>query len=84
MLLFLDTEFTDFIDIDLISIGLVSEDGSATFYAERNDYRREAASDFVRVAVLPHLEQQPERWSRSHERLRVAAGNDNDRLLGGM
>lgn len=60
MLLFLDTEFTDFIDIDLISIGLVSEDGGATFYAERNDYRREAASDFVREAVLPHLGQQPE------------------------
>lgn len=60
MLLFLDTEFTDFIDIDLISIGLVSEDGSATFYAERNDYRREAASDFVRDAVLPQLGQQPE------------------------
>lgn len=60
MLLFLDTEFTDFIDIDLISIGLVSEDGRATFYAERNDYRREAASDFVREAVLPHLGQQPE------------------------
>lgn len=60
MLLFLDTEFTDFIDIDLISIGLVSEDGRATFYAERIDYRREAASDFVREAVLPHLGQQPE------------------------
>ncbi|AOF84688.1 hypothetical protein BSY239_3397 [Hydrogenophaga sp. RAC07] len=60
MLIFLDTEFTDFIDIDLISIGLVSEDGGATFYAERNDYRREAASDFVREAVLPHLGQQPE------------------------
>lgn len=60
MLLFLDAEFTDFIDIDLISIGLVSEDGRATFYAERNDYRREAISDFVREAVLPHLGQQPE------------------------
>jgi len=60
MLLFLDTEFTDYIDIDLISIGLVSEDGRATFYAERNDYRREATSDFVRDAVLPHLGQQPE------------------------
>jgi hypothetical protein len=60
MLLFLDTEFTDFIDIDLISIGLVSEDGRAAFYAERNDYRREAASDFVRDAVLPHLGHQPE------------------------
>ena len=57
MLLFLDT---DFIDIDLISIGLVSEDGRATFYAERNDYRREAASVFVREAVLPHLGQRPD------------------------
>lgn len=60
MLLFLDTEFTDFIDIKLISIGLVSEDGGATFYAERNDYRQDAVSDFVREAVLPHLGQQPE------------------------
>lgn len=60
MLLFLDTEFTDFIDIDLISIGLVSEDGRAAFYAERNDYRQDAVSDFVREAVLPHLGQQPE------------------------
>ncbi|MFW2353906.1 hypothetical protein [Hydrogenophaga sp.] len=55
MLLFLDTEFTDFIDIDLISIGLVSEDGLHVFYAERNDYRIESASDFVRAAVLPQL-----------------------------
>lgn len=59
MLLFLDTEFTDFIDIDLISIGIVSEDGQHTFYAERNDYRRESISDFVREAVLPHLGQVP-------------------------
>ena len=53
-----DTPDGDFIDIDLISIGLVSEDGRATFYAERNDYRRAAVSDFVREAVLPHLGQQ--------------------------
>ncbi len=59
MLLFLDTEFTDFIDIELISIGLVSEDGR-TFYAERNDYRQEAASHFVYEAVRPHLGRQPE------------------------
>ena len=59
MLLFLDTEFTDFIDIELISIGIVSEDGLHTFYAERNDFRRESASDFVRTAVMPHLGQRP-------------------------
>ena len=60
MLLFLDTEFTDFIDCELISIGMVSEDGQHVFYAERNDYRREWASDFVRMAVVPYLGYQPE------------------------
>jgi hypothetical protein len=56
MKLFLDTEFTDFIDIDLISIGIVSEDGRE-FYAERTDYDVSACSPFVRVAVLPQLNQ---------------------------
>lgn len=55
MLLFLDTEFTDFIDCDLISIGMVSEDGQHVFYAERSDYRQDWASDFVRMAVQPYL-----------------------------
>ncbi len=41
MLIFLDTEFTDFIDCDLISIGMVSEDGRHFFYAEREDYQRD-------------------------------------------
>lgn len=54
MLLFLDTEFTDFIDTDLISIGIVSEDGRE-FYAERTDFNRGTCSDFVKAAVLPLL-----------------------------
>jgi len=54
MRIFVDTEFTDFVQIDLISIALVSEDGRE-FYAERNDYRAEDCSDFVREAVLPLL-----------------------------
>lgn len=54
MLIFLDTEFTDFIKIDLISVGLVTEDGRE-FYGERNDYRYEDCSDFVRTTVLPLL-----------------------------
>lgn len=54
MLIFVDTEFTDFIKIDLISIGLVAEDGRE-FYGERNDYRYEDCSDFVRATVLPLL-----------------------------
>jgi hypothetical protein len=60
VLIFLDTEFTDFIDCDLISIGMVSEDGQHVFYAERNDFRHEWENDFVRVAVLPYLGQFPE------------------------
>lgn len=54
MLVFLDTEFTDFVQMDLISIALVSEDGRE-FYAERTDYRRDDCSEFVRLAVLPVL-----------------------------
>lgn len=55
MLIFLDTEFTDFLDCELVSIGLVSEDGQHEFYAERTDYTDSRCSDFVRDAVLPHL-----------------------------
>lgn len=54
MLVFLDTEFTDFVRPDLISIALVSEDGRE-FYAERTDYREDDCSDFVRETVLPLL-----------------------------
>lgn len=54
MLVFVDCEFTDFVNIDLISIALVCEDGRE-FYAERSNFRRDECSDFVRVAVLPLL-----------------------------
>lgn len=57
MLIFLDTEFTDFIDCDLISIGMVSEDGRYQLYLERSDYRNDWCSDFVHAAVLPQLGQ---------------------------
>ena len=64
LVVFLDCEFTDFIQIDLISIGLVCEDGRE-FYAERTDFRREDCSDFVRTAVLPLLGSDPQvRMSR--------------------
>lgn len=59
MLIFLDCEFTDFIDCELISIGMCSEDGQREFYAERSDYERSWASSFVHEAVLPHLGQIP-------------------------
>lgn len=59
MLIFIDTEFTDFVQIDLISIALVSEDGRE-FYAERTDYSHEDCNEFVRVAVLPMLGRVPD------------------------
>lgn len=55
MFCFLDTEFTDFTNMDLISIGLVSEDGAHEFYREAHhisDYR----SDFVNQIVMPLLD----------------------------
>lgn len=58
MLIFLDTEFTDFVRPDLISIALVSEDGRE-FYAERTDYHRDACSSFVRETVLTLLDRVP-------------------------
>ncbi|MFI4939763.1 MAG: hypothetical protein ACHP7O_05405 [Burkholderiales bacterium] len=54
MLIFIDTEFTDFIQIDLISIALVAEDGRE-FYAERIDYFQEDCNQFVRETVMPLL-----------------------------
>lgn len=54
MRIFLDTEFTDVVDCDLISIGLVSDDGRQ-FYGERNDYKVELCSDFVMKIVVPLL-----------------------------
>ena len=56
MLIFLDTEFTDFARPDLISLALVSEDGRE-FYAERTDYDPERCSEFVRETVLPLLDE---------------------------
>lgn len=58
---FFDTEFTDLLGITqdpaLISIGLITEDGKRTFYAELTDtYTVGQCSDFVRVAVLPLLD----------------------------
>jgi hypothetical protein len=50
--LFVDTEFTDLLDCELLSIGIVSEDGR-DFYPERSDVDLGGCGDFCRVAVLP-------------------------------
>ena len=54
MLVFLDTEFSDFAKSDLISLALVAEDGRE-FYAERTDYRKNECSALVRETVWPLL-----------------------------
>lgn len=58
MLIFFDTEFSELgVDPRLISIGLVSEDGERSFYAELSDtYQLSDAGDFAWLAVLPLLE----------------------------
>lgn len=58
MLVFFDTEFTDLHrDAKLVSIGLVSEGGDRSFYAELSDaYEPNECGDFTRETVLPLLE----------------------------
>lgn len=55
---FIDTEFTDFLDPYLISLGLVAETGEE-FYAEV-PYEDRHCSPFVREAVLPLLQNTPD------------------------
>lgn len=67
MLLFLDTESTDFQDCSLISIALVSEDGSFEFYGERSDFDYDACNTFVRTHVWAHLGMFPSQKFKKHE-----------------
>ena len=55
---FVDTEFTNFIDTDLISIGMAAASGEE-FYAEV-PYPQASCSEFVREAVIPLLGQVPD------------------------
>lgn len=70
--IFIDTEFTglDTMDFNLISIGLVSDDGRE-FYCERNDFDPGLSNDFVRSYVLPIL-RAPKAAVMSLEELKVA------------
>lgn len=56
--IFIDTEFTDFLDLHLISIGLVSS-GGKEFYAEI-PFPDASCSAFVREAVIPLLGRIPD------------------------
>lgn len=55
LLLFVDTEFTDFTAMDLISIGIVSQEGHE-FYAENSEYTKAWCNDFVKSNVIPKLQ----------------------------
>ncbi len=55
LLLFLDTEFTDFRDMDLISIGIVSQDHHQ-FYGENSEFKRAWCNDFVKSDVITKLD----------------------------
>jgi len=73
MLVFLDTEYTDAIDCDLISVGMVSQDGKHELYLERADYRAEWCNSFVQAAVLPQLAGAGHALDRHQFALRLAA-----------
>lgn len=60
MLVFLDTEFTDFIDCELISLAVVSDDGSHQIYLEVADFDRLKCSAFVQSAIFSQLGQYPD------------------------
>ena len=51
---FIDTEFTDFTNMGLISIGMYI-DSSNKFYGEVLDYNMYHCSEFVKMYVIPQL-----------------------------
>ncbi len=63
MRLSVDCAFADFIDCDLISIALVTDDGRE-LYGERSDFDDGSCNAVVREAVLPQLGQHADRYSR--------------------
>ena len=71
MKIFLDTEFTNLDEPDLISVGLVSDHG-AELYIVLNDFDHTKCSDFVEANVSPllHLES-PEVLSRTQAIVRM-------------
>jgi hypothetical protein len=58
MLVFIDTEFTNHVKPDLISVGLAAI-GGKDFYVERTDYRFEHCTDFVLAEIVPLLGRVP-------------------------
>jgi hypothetical protein len=82
MIYFIDTEFTDFANMDLISVGIVSEDGNHEFYRENTSHISSWRTPFVNEVVMPLLE--GGKYAMSYEWISrdliqwVAALPDND------
>lgn len=57
MLVFIDTEYTNFIDTGLISLGLVAETGEEAYFEV--EYNASECSEFVRHVVIPLLGREP-------------------------
>lgn len=72
----LDTEFIeDGVTIDLISIGIVAEDGRE-LYCESSGANLTRASKWVQDNVLPHLTHQVQTRSQIREAIRKFVGDD--------
>lgn len=59
MMLFVDTQYTDLDDGELISIGMVSKNLKHEFYAERIGFNIEACSESLKAHLLPLLGKTP-------------------------
>jgi hypothetical protein len=59
MKLFIDTAFSDEVNMDLVSITLAAQDGRH-WCAERSGFDRARRSDFVRKVLLPPLGKRPD------------------------
>lgn len=70
-ILFIDTEFADFINTEMISLGIVSVDGEDEFYVELKDFRPQVCSEFTRMNVIPHLDLQKHGKSRTEAAARL-------------
>ncbi len=56
--IFFDTEFDNFADLGLISIGFYSDCGNYNLYLENLDFKLNRCSDFVKQNIIPKLDNQ--------------------------
>ena len=56
MKVFIDTEFSDFFQLELISLGMVTDDGRHCYVELSEGWTRDKCSAFVQEEVLPLLD----------------------------